>query len=202
MNGGTSHRSTISPRGQPIWEIAELFPEQGSWTEQAYLALPTNRLVEFDNGVIEILPTATRTHQAVLGFLCLQLDAFAAGGGRVLIAAYPLRIPNGRYRNPDLLWLTPAQDAVAKEEFTEAAELVMEVVNPDDRDYVTKRADYAAAGVREYWIVDAAAAQVLVLRLDGGTYVEHGRFGRGERATSHRLPGFGVAVDEILSQGR
>jgi Uma2 family endonuclease len=204
MNGSTSDRSRISPRGQPVWEIAELFPEQGSWTEQGYLALQTNRLVEFDNGVIEILPSATKTHQRIPGFLCLRLHAFVAGNGRVLIAAYPLRIPNGRFRTPDVLWLTREQDAAAREEFAEAAELVIEIVNPDDRerDYVTKRADYAAARVAEYWIVDPAAAQVLVLRLEGGTYVEHGRFGRGERATSHRLPGLGVAVDDVLAQGR
>ena len=44
--------------------------------------------------------------------------------------------------------------------------------------------------------------QVLVLRLEGRVYVEHGKFGPGQLATSHRLPEFGVPVDEILSQGR
>ena len=77
------------------------------------------------------------------------------------------------------------------------------MVGPSDpeRDYKTERADYAAAGVPEYWIVDASAQTIVVLRLDGGAYVEHGRFGPGQSATSHRLPGFAVAVDEVLSQG-
>ena len=204
MTAATPRTSSISPRGQPVWEIAELFPEQGYWTEQGYLALRTNRLVEFDNGVIEVLPVPTRTHQLIVAFLYELLKAFVAGNGRVFFAAYRLRVPNGRYREPDVLWLTLEQDARAEEEFTPAAELAIEVVSPDDpnRDYVTKRADYAAAGVAEYWVVDPAARQVLVLRLENGAYAEHGRFGPSQRATSDRLPGFAVAVDDVFSQGR
>jgi len=204
MTVAPTRNSSISPRGQPVWEIAELFPEQGYWTEAGYLALRTNRLVEFDNGLIEVLPVPTRTHQDIVRFLFKLLDAFVGTNGRVYFAPYRLRVPGGKYREPDVLWLTPGQLAESEEEFTAAAEFVIEVVSPDDpnRDYVTKRADYAAANVPEYWVVDAAAALVVVLRLEAGAYVEHGRFGRGERATSHRLPGFGVAVDDILSQGR
>jgi Uma2 family endonuclease len=191
-------------RGEPVWEIAKLFPEQGSWTEQGYLALRTNRLVEFDNGMIEVLPVPTRTHQLIVAFLYELLKASVAGNGRVFFAPYRLRVPGGRYREPDVLWLTPAQDARAGEEFTAAAELVVEVVSPDDanRDYVTKRADCSAAAVPEYWIVDAAAGRIIVLRLENSGYVEHGVFGSGERARSHRLQGFTAAVDEVLSQGR
>ncbi len=41
---------------EPAWEVAHLFPAQGHWSEEEYLALNTNRLVEFDQGVIEVLP--------------------------------------------------------------------------------------------------------------------------------------------------
>ena len=92
----------------------------------------------------------------------------------------------------------------AGEQFAEAAELVAEVVSPDDpgRDYVTKRNDYADAGVPEYWIIDRAAQSVLVLRLEDGRYVEHGRFGPGQTATSFRLPGFAVRTDDLLAPGK
>lgn len=60
---------SIAPPGEPVWEIAELFPEQGAWTERQYLSLQTNRLVEFDNGTIEVLPVPTKTHQRVVLFL-------------------------------------------------------------------------------------------------------------------------------------
>ena len=200
----TPQTSRTTRPGEPVWEIAELFPEQGLWTERQYLALKTNRLVEFDNGTIEILPVPTKTHQLTVAFFYEVLKAFVAGKGRVLFAPYRVRVPSGRYREPDVLYLTREQDARAGEEFTEAAELVMEVVSADDpdRDYVTKRREYAEVGVPEYWIIDRAGRQILVLRLEGGQYVEHGRFGPGQQATSHRLPGFAVAVDDVMSQGR
>jgi len=206
MTQAAPRRPTIAPRGEPVWEIAELFPEQGDWTDRQYLALTTNRLVEFDNGTIEVLPLPTKDHQLIVLFLYRVLFAFveAGRGGLVLSAPYKIRVATGKYREPDLLYLTGEQNARAGQQFTEGAELLVEVVSPDDpdRDYVTKRREYAQVGVPEYWIVDAAAAQVIVLRLEGTAYVEHGRFGRGERATSHRLPGFGVAGDDILSQAR
>ena len=201
----TRRAHTIAPAGEPVWEIAELFPEQGSWTERQYLSLSTNRLVEFDNGTIEILPVPTKTHQLIVLFLYEALKAFvAAGGGVVFVAGYRLRVPSNRYREPDLLYLTAEQDARAGEDYTEAAALVVEVVSPDDpnRDYVTKRYDYAQAGVPEYWVVDAAAGQILVLRLENGVYLEHGRFLPGQLATSHHLPGFSVEVDAVLFQRR
>lgn len=181
-----------------------MFPEQGSWTEQEYLGLKTNRLVEFDEGMIEVLPMPTKAHQAVVLFLCQLLVAHLRGTGRVLPAPYRLRLRSGRFREPDVIYMTPEQDARAGQEFTEAADVVIEVVRPDDpdRDYVTKRREYAEAGVPEYWIVDLGERLVLVLRLENGQYVEHGRFGPGQRATSHRLAGFGVAVDDVLAQGR
>lgn len=198
-------RPPTSRRGEPVWEIAELFPEQGFWTEREYLALRTNRLVEFDNGTIEVLPVPTKTHQLIVLFLYELLKAFVTGraGSLVLVAPYRLRVAVERYREPDVIYMTPEQNARAGEEFTASAELVMEVVSEDDpnRDYDTKRRNYADAGVAEYWIVDRFERVVVVLRLENGQYVEHGRFGPGQRATSHRLAGFFVAVDDILALG-
>lgn len=205
MTLSASRPSTITRPGEPVWEIAELFPEQGSWTERQYLGLDTNRLVEFDNGMVEVLPVPTKAHQLIVGFFYDLLKAFVAGRGVVLFAAYRLRIPSGQFREPDVLYMTPEQNARAGQDFSSAAELVAEVVSPDDpnRDYVTKRAEYATVGVPEYWIIDPAARQVLVLRLEEtGQYAEHGRFGPGQQATSHRLAGFAVAVDDLLVQGR
>ena len=46
-------------------------PPQGRWTEDEYLVLTEhrNRLVEFTDGFLEVLPTPTDKHQAILGFL-------------------------------------------------------------------------------------------------------------------------------------
>ena len=79
------------------------------------------------------------------------------------------------------------------------ADLVVEIVSPDDveRDTVIKRADYAAAGIPEYWIVHPAEGMISVLRLAGDAYVVHGVFHRGDTATSSLLQGFTVRVDVV-----
>jgi hypothetical protein len=67
-----------------------------------------------------------------------------------------------------------------------------------DSDYLA--ADYAAAGIPEYWIVDPQTQDILVLTLPAGAdqYAEHGRFARGQRATSKRFDGSGVAVADAF----
>jgi Uma2 family endonuclease len=75
------------------------------------------------------------------------------------------------------------------------------VVSPDDpaRDMVTKRADYAEAGIPEYWIVNPLDATITVLTLAGDAYAEHGRFSRGATATSTLLEGFTMSVDAVFA---
>jgi Uma2 family endonuclease len=77
---------------------------------------------------------------------------------------------------------------------------VLEVVSSDDpkRDLVRKRREYARAGIPEYWIVNPATEQIIVLHLEGTAYVEHGIFTRGTQATSVLLEGFTVAVAAVL----
>ena len=61
-----------------------------------------------------------------------------------------------------------------------------------------KRREYAQAGIREYWIVNPLDETIVVYRLQRKRYVRHGRFGRGQHATSALLPGFDVAVADVL----
>jgi Uma2 family endonuclease len=86
------------------------------------------------------------------------------------------------------------------EAFWRGADLVMEIVSPADRqrDLVTKRREYAQAGIPEYWIVDGEQQAIIVLTLAGEIYQVHGAFGPGEQADSVLLPGFAVDVDEVF----
>ena len=108
------------------------------------------------------------------------------GLGIVLVAPLRLRVRPGRYREPDLLLLLSAHDPRRNNRYWAGADLVLEVVSPDDpkRDLVRKRREYARAGIPEYWIVNPTTEQILVLRLAGTAYVEHGVFTRGTQATS------------------
>src|SRR5712692_7578885 len=56
MSRIASRKSRTIFRTEPTWEIAHLFPDQGTWTEGEYLALDTNHLIELSNGRLEVLP--------------------------------------------------------------------------------------------------------------------------------------------------
>ncbi|HUB24867.1 MAG TPA: Uma2 family endonuclease, partial [Tepidisphaeraceae bacterium] len=154
--------STISPppRSGPAWEIAELFPDQGDLSESDYLTLTehTNRMAEFTDGRIEVLPMPTWDHQEILLYLITVLRAFIKPQklGLAIMAPYRVKISERRYREPDIVFVLQANAAQITNRLGYGADLVMEVVSQDDpnRDLVVKRQDYAEAGISEYWIVD------------------------------------------------
>lgn len=188
----------------PAWEVALLLPAQGQWSEDDYLWLTdrTKCLVEFTDGYIEVLPMPTDEHQRIVLVLYRALYAFLAsrGMGIVLVAPLRLYLQSGRYREPDVLLLLDADDARRSNRSWTGADLVIEVVSPDDpqRDLVRKREEYAAAGIPEYWVVNSVTEQIIVLQLDGTEYVERGRFAPGAQATSALLEGFAVDVIEVV----
>ena len=181
--------------------MATLFPAQGAWSEEEYLSLDTNHLVNFSHGRIEVLPMPTDSHQGILGSLLFILGDIARRcGGKLLFAPMPLRIYPGRICEPDLLFLADANDPRRQDAYWTGADLVLEVVSPDDpqRDLVTKRREYAQAGIPEYWIVDPQSATITVLRLEDASYVEHGVFLHGEVASSPHYPGLQAPVSDVL----
>ena len=166
--------------GQPAWELATLFPLQGEWSEHKYLSLDTNRLVELNCGMLEVLPMPTELHQLIAQFLYRRLFGLEAGAegvggplGLTLVAPFRVRLPSGKFRQPDVMFMLRANRARRHNQFWEGADLVIEVVSDDDpdRDLVTKRSEYAQANISEYWIVDPRHRSVAVLTLDAGSNV-------------------------------
>jgi len=194
--------------GEPTWDVTRLFPAQGSWTEQDYLDLNTNQLVEFSHGFVEFLPMPTIFHQRILKFLFNALQAFvtAQNLGEVLFRGVRVQLWPGKYREPDVVFLRAEHADRVTVDYWEGTDLVMEVVSGSDddrrRDLKQKREEYALAGIPEYWIVDPELDQITLLTLDGTSYAVHGEFSRGEQATSKLLPSFAVDVSAALAPKR
>jgi Uma2 family endonuclease len=190
---------------EPAWDIARLFPYQGSWTERDYLELDTNHLVEFTDGFVEVLPMPKMGHQKIAFWLAESIKNFVRPRkmGTVLTAPFRVRVRKSKYREPDVMFMFAEHASRMGEDFWEGADLVVEVVSDDpesrERDHRTKREDYAEAGVPEYWIVDPQDRKVIVLNLVDRQYAVHGEFGPGMRASSEVLPGFDVEVTEVLA---
>lgn len=200
-------RPPKSRRGDWTWELVTTFPQQGDWTEQEYLEREFDGLVEYSDGVLEFLPIPNWLHQLIVDYLYSQLKNFVQARSLGMTAFAPLRIRVGprRYREPDLLF-------IRKEQFRgidappDGADLVMEVVSDSkedrERDLVTKRTEYAAAGIPEYWIVDPVTETISVLKLEHSNYVVHGEFSVGSTATSNILPGFEINVTNTFAAGK
>jgi len=184
----------------PAWDVALLYPDQGSWGQEDYLALQTNRLVEFSEGNVEVLDVPTEEHQLIVAFLYRAIMEFvtARGLGTVLFAPLRVKLWEGKFREPDVVFMRAENSSRRQGRFWDGADLVVEVVSPDDpdRDHITKRGEYARAGIPEYWIADPRDATITVLTLPsaGGPYAVAGTFGRGEKARSVLLPGLEVDV--------
>ena len=187
--------------------VCDSLPPQGGWGDEHYLWLTdrTRRLVEFTDGAVELLPVPTVEHQAILSFLNDVFNAYLEPHrGFVLFAGLRVRIREGKFREPDLAALRSRSDPQNEPRYWRGADVVAQVVSADDpaRDLVDKPADYAEAGIPEYWIVDPRNETVTVLTLAGEAYVEHGVFSRGDTATSPLLDGFAVDVAALFDFGK
>ncbi|MEM8536190.1 MAG: Uma2 family endonuclease [Chloroflexota bacterium] len=177
---------------------------QGLWTEAQYLKMTDSnrRLIEFTDGMLEVLPMPTDRHQMICQYLFLAFLSFVQQfNGVVQFAPLRVQLRPGTFREPDLLLLCDAHDSRRQNQFWLGADLVVEVVSPDDpnRDTVQKRAEYAEAGILEYWIVDPRTETITVLCLLGETYDELGMFPTGTTAISAVLEGFAISVADVFA---
>ena len=176
---------------------------QGLWSEEQYLRLTdqTNRLIEFSDGYVEVLPMPTRAHQRMVALLYELFTAVLRPiGGEVLFAPLRVQIRGGKFREPDLIIVRDKNDPRAHNEYWFGADIVVEVVSPDrpKRDTEEKPIDYAEAQIPEYWIVNPLDETITVLSLQGDAYTPHGTFRRGDTATSLLLDGLFVSVDAVF----
>jgi Uma2 family endonuclease len=196
-------------RNESVRELLQAHARQGEWTERDYFSLDETKFVELKDGCLEFLPMPTRGHQLLAQFLFLALHGFVQPRklGEVHFTGLNVRLEPDHIRFPDVCYLTPQRlgDPRAVQDL---ADLMVEVVSPSaadrKRDLIEKRADYARAGVSEYWIVDPETETITVLTLPAGKteYALYGDFQPGQQATSVLLPGFTVDVAACFAAGK
>jgi Uma2 family endonuclease len=119
-----------------------------------------------------------------------------------------LRSGDAANRYPDLIILAPEHILLTATRMTITIDmppprLVVEVVSPGrigrERDYDRQRAQYAARGIPEYWIVDPQEQAIVVLQLESDRYLEVGVF-RGEGAiVSPTFPQLNLTVQQVFA---
>jgi len=155
---------------------------------------------ELINGELAELPPKSRLNSTIAVRILLAL--VAAGipielvhPGKCEVQVPLLRPNDAANRFPDLVVLRQEHLDLTKRRLTITLDmppprLIAEVVSPGntnrDRDYIHKRAQYAAISVPEYWLIDPIAQTVTVLSLEGDTYREVGVFGNDDAIRAPR----------------
>lgn len=195
-----------SKTGDPTWEVASFYPQQGDWTEADYFDVTADRTgIEFVDGTLEFLPMPTRTHQEIIQIMWLLLHQHLyPKGGEAWVSGLRVRTRKTKIRMPDVVAMLDRNDKRAGEQVFEGADLVVEVISDDpkdrERDAVAKPPEYAAAGVKEYWIIDPQEQCITVHTLKSGAYAAHSVAVSGETAASALLKGFKVTAAELFQR--
>jgi Uma2 family endonuclease len=202
----SARSSVLTPsKPEPAWDIARLFPEQGFLDEDDYLQLTdhTNRMAEFTDGKIEVLPMPTAEHQFIVLFLMDLIRSFVVQRklGLAIMAPFRIKITNMKFREPDIAFLLARNMSHYENRFWTGADLVMEVVSKDNpkRDLITKRRDYAEAGIAEYWLVDPRTKTITVLKLKNGRYVTFSDARTKGQIRSALLDGLTANVEDVFA---
>lgn len=165
---------------------------EGVWTEERFLELSgrTNRIIELSEGRLIVPPMPTPEHQDVLWNVAEILKAWARRhGGRAFVAALPVRLWAGKFREPDVILYTPEHVERIQKQYAGVPDLAVEVLSPGTEkvDLADKMREYAEAGIPEYWIVDAESPRLEQYVLAQGRYVPQARYGPGETVRAATL---------------
>jgi Uma2 family endonuclease len=178
---------------------------------------PLEGRFELVRGELVELPPESEPNNWLANYLQFLLVAANVAPLRLIkIHALELQVPvlqpnDAANRYPDLVVLRPEHLELTQRRLTITRDmppprLVVEIFSPGktnrDRDYVSKRAQYAALKVPEYWLVDPAAQTVMVLSLAGETYQEVGVFGLQRAIASVEFPDLTLKASQIFEADR
>lgn len=166
--------------------------------EEFFLLPETEARYELIDGVVFMSPSPSNRHQRIVLELGRQIGNFLIESPIGQVSAdVDFELRSDTVYRPDVFVLSAAKALSCGDRITVAPDLIIEVISPQYRSYdsQTKRTDYEAAGVGEYWMVDPEAKTFTFLVLRDGKYVEVQP--QGERYASSVLPGFELELDRI-----
>jgi Uma2 family endonuclease len=129
--------------------------------EEFLAKIDASKQAEWVDGEAIIFKPPTTRHQRLVLFLATLLEIFVQQFrlGTLLVAPFEMKVTaESNTREPDILFVANEHlDRLTEKKLAGAADLVVEVISTSSvyRDRSDKFDEYEAAGVREYWLVDA-----------------------------------------------
>jgi Uma2 family endonuclease len=167
-------------------------------TEEEFLALPESmNKVELLDGEVLLSPAPTPRHQRLAFGLAYALETWARARTEpafVGISPCDIRFAPDRILQPDVFVILGEVRLDQPGPLSHIPDLCIEVLSQDRvMDRVTKRLIYAAAGVREYWVVETTG---VVERWHGDGLSQADEI--GGILESPLLPGFSLDVRTLV----
>ncbi|WP_287127962.1 Uma2 family endonuclease [Candidatus Cyanaurora vandensis] len=176
-------------------------------TFEEYLSYDDGTDVRYElvDGELYAMTPAMGKHGTIAVFLLIQLYLEIQRRSldwQVRLNDVGMRTAERRVRIPDLCVMTLEQaqaiENVAAILITPPL-LIAEIISPESvrRDYRTKRTEYAALAIPEYWIVDPLEQKISILQLEEGFY-DVCEFTGQERIVSPTFTELTLTADQIL----
>jgi len=193
-----------SPRARLyVDEINRVLDAEQAARERFYERMTEDGHVEFINGKVIVHSPARNNHNIATKNLLVLLDAYVRTHDLGLVGAekYLITLTRNAYEPDISFWPKEVSRAFAPDQLQfPVPALVVEVISPSTAsfDRGVKFDDYAAHGVREYWIVDADARTVEQYKL------RDGRFERVEAdlVRSEVVRGFEIPAEAIFDPAK
>jgi Uma2 family endonuclease len=159
---------------------------------------------ELARGVLEVTHVPGDAHGLIVCFLYKLFARYDQDHPHVIerfggASEFRLWLPtmvSGRYPDAAVVIRNTPKDEQGVRPPVLVVEVVSEGSEARERDYVTKREEYLAYGLREYWIIDPFARRVTVLIRAGDAWRER-VFVDGQLAEGLALPGLTLAVSDV-----
>jgi len=157
---------------------------------------------ELLQGELIVSPSPGRTHQRLLSWLTIRLDAATrvANAGEAIIGPMDVRLSAIDLVEPDLFYIRDEQAGQYKDRYFEGAPaFVIEVVSPSSGTYdrIRKSALYMNSGVEEYWIIEPEKRRILIHKAHASTSTP--RVVTSGTLTSIVIPAFSIEVDVLFA---
>ena len=164
-----------------------------------YRALGPEVRAEWVDGEVVMTPSPSWRHQQAARRLANLLEA--ALPDLLVVEAVTVVLPGGRERIPDVSVVTSPPGT---EHLTEVPLIAAEVLSPSNRaeDTVRKSAEYLAAGIVQYWLVDPEERIIDVFQHGDGEWAPLARLDGATPTATVPVPGHAsveVDLDRLLS---
>ncbi len=163
---------------------------------------PTEQRCELIDGVVRMAAFAIPDHQLLLAILAYHLtqQITEAGLGVALPSTGVILTDNTALRPGIAVIRTGRTDIIGSTAINDAPDIVVEILSSNRRaDLVRKRELYEAAGIPEYWMLDAAADTVTVLALGpDGRYQERAVLTAADTLDTPLFPQFRLPLAQLF----